>query len=92
MKNIRPPRCRRWNASTINGNAKCGTGLIFNGHIVWNKVRMVKDPDTGKRLSRPNPRKEWQSIDVPQLRIIEHSLGSIRARPEAAACSNRSLD
>jgi hypothetical protein len=35
---------------------------------------MVKDPDTGKRLSRPNPRDEWQSIDVPQLRIVEQSV------------------
>jgi site-specific DNA recombinase len=35
---------------------------------------MVKDPDTGKRLSRPNPRDEWQSINVPQLRIVEQSV------------------
>ena len=77
-ENIRPPRGRRWNASTINGNAQRGAGLIFNelyaGRIVWNKVRMVKDPDTGKRLSRPNPRDEWQSIDVSQLRIVEQSV------------------
>jgi site-specific DNA recombinase len=76
-ENIPPPRGRRWNASTINGNAQRGAGLIFNelysGRIVWNKVRMVKDPDTGKRLSRPNSREEWQSIDVPQLRIVEQS-------------------
>jgi site-specific DNA recombinase len=56
-ESVRPPRGRRWNASTINGNAQRGAGLIFNelyaGRIVWNKVRMVKDPDTGKRLSRP---------------------------------------
>ncbi|MBR0854134.1 recombinase family protein [Bradyrhizobium liaoningense] len=77
-ENIDPPRGRRWNASTINGNAKRGTGLIFNelyaGRIIWNKVRMVKDPDTGKRLSRPNPREEWRSIDAPQLRIVEQSV------------------
>jgi site-specific DNA recombinase len=77
-ENVRPPRGRRWNASTINGNAQRGAGLIFNelyaGRIVWNKVRMVKDPDTGKRLSRPNPRDEWQSIEVPQLRIVEQSV------------------
>jgi hypothetical protein len=24
------------------------------GRLVWNTVRMVKDPDTGKRLSRPD--------------------------------------
>ena len=77
-ENVRPPRGRQWNASTINGNAQRGTGLIFNelyaGRIVWNKVRMVKNPDTGKRLSRPNPRDEWQSINVPQLRIVEQSV------------------
>jgi site-specific DNA recombinase len=75
---VRPPRGRQWNASTINGNAQRGAGLIFNelyaGRIVWNKVRMVKDPDTGKRLSRPNSRDEWQSINVPQLRIVEQSI------------------
>lgn len=75
---VRPPRGRRWNASTINGNAQRGAGLIFNelyaGRIVWNKVRMVKDPDTGKRLSRPNPRDEWQSIEAPQVRIVEQSI------------------
>jgi site-specific DNA recombinase len=35
---------------------------------------MVKDPDTGKRLSRPNPRDESQSIKAPQLRIVEQSV------------------
>jgi DNA invertase Pin-like site-specific DNA recombinase len=77
-ESVCPPRGRRWNASTINGNAQRGAGLIFNelyaGRIVWNKVRMVKDPDTGKRLSRPNPRDEWQTIDAPQLRIVEQSV------------------
>ena len=45
---IAPPRGASWNASTINGNSRRGTGIIFNelyvGRIVWNKVRMVKDP------------------------------------------------
>lgn len=72
---IAPPRGTRWNASTINGNAQRGNGLIFNelyvGRIVWNKVRMVKDPDTGKRISRPNPRDQWQAIAAPKLRILD---------------------
>ncbi|MBM3642517.1 MAG: recombinase family protein, partial [Alphaproteobacteria bacterium] len=42
---VAPPRGAKWNASTINGNAQRGNGLIFNelyaGRIVWNKVRMV---------------------------------------------------
>ena len=71
---VPPPRGRAWNASTINGNRRRGTGLLQNelyaGRLVWNKVRMVKDPDTGKRISRPNPKSEWQVTDTPDLAII----------------------
>ncbi len=77
-ESISPPRGRSWNASTINGNMQRGTGIIQNelyaGRLVWNKVRMIKDPDTGKRLSRPNVKNEWQATDVPDLRIISQEL------------------
>lgn len=59
-------------------NAQRGIGIIFNelytGRIVWNKVRMVKNPDTGKRLSRPNPRDDWQVVPAPHLRIIDEDI------------------
>jgi site-specific DNA recombinase len=75
---IAPPRGRSWNASTINANMQRGTDLIQNelyaGRLVWNKVSMVKDPDTGKRLSRPNDKKDWQIADVPDLRIVSQEL------------------
>ena len=75
---VPPPRGRAWNASTINGNTRRGTGLLQNelyaGRLVWNKVRMVKDPDTGKRISRPNPKSEWQIANVPDLAIISREL------------------
>ncbi|WP_348643558.1 recombinase family protein, partial [Mesorhizobium sp. M2E.F.Ca.ET.209.01.1.1] len=49
---IAPSRGTRCNGSTINVNAQRGVGLLFNelyvGRIIWNKVRMVKNPDTGK--------------------------------------------
>ncbi|MFN3349467.1 recombinase family protein [Pseudorhodoplanes sp.] len=74
-RNVLPPRGKRWNASTINGNATRGSGMILNeiyaGRIVWNKVRMVKDPASGKRVSRPNPVDQWQSCDAPHLRIVD---------------------
>ena len=35
---------------------------------------MVKDPDTGKRISRPNPQREWQVTDTPDLAIIPPEL------------------
>nr|WP_276556853.1 recombinase family protein [Rhodoblastus acidophilus] len=77
-RRVSPPRGRYWTASTLNGSLKRHNGIILNelyaGRIVWNRVRMIKDPDTGKRVSRPNPRSEWQSIDAPHLRIVEQEL------------------
>ena len=67
-----------WSPSTIYGNAKRGTGILNNelyvGRLVWNRLRYVKNPDTGKRVSRLNPSSEWMSKDVPHLRIVPDDL------------------
>jgi site-specific DNA recombinase len=59
----------------INGNNARGHGMLLNelyaGRIVWNKVRMIKDPATGKRISRPNPASAYRITEAPQLRIID---------------------
>jgi site-specific DNA recombinase len=72
---IAAPRGTRWNASTINGNNARGHGMLLNelyaGRIVWNKVRMVKDPTTGKRISRINAKEQHRITEAPQLRIID---------------------
>ena len=72
------PRGRGWGASTINGNAARGTGILNNriyiGKLVWNKLRYVKDPDTGKRRSKANKAQAVIEKDVPHLRIIEQDL------------------
>ena len=72
------PSGKPWHPSTINGNAARGTGLLNNelyvGRLVWNRLRYVKDPDTGRRVSRLNPRDEWIVKDVPELRIIDDEL------------------
>jgi site-specific DNA recombinase len=47
---------------------------LYVGRLVWNKVRMVKDPDTGKRLSWPNPKSEWRTAEVPHLAIVSADL------------------
>jgi site-specific DNA recombinase len=52
-----------------------GGGLILNsiyaGRITWNRVRMVKDPVTRKRLSRPNPPDQYRFAEAPHLQIID---------------------
>ena len=62
-----------------------GTGILNNelyvGRLVWNRLRYVKDPDTGKRVSRPNPPSEWVTTDVPELRIVDDELwNQVKAR------------
>ncbi|WP_312808785.1 recombinase family protein [Agrobacterium cavarae] len=75
---IAPPRGTKWNASTINGNGARGNGIIrnpiYDGRLVWNRVRMVKDPSTGKRISRVNDASEHETIEVPHLRIVDEQL------------------
>jgi hypothetical protein len=75
---VAPVRGGAWNASTINGSVKRGTGIlaneIYNGEIVWNKVGKIKNPATGKRVPRINPRSEWRHVDAPHLRIVDKNL------------------
>ena len=67
-----------WTDSTLRGHTARGTGFINNelyiGKLVWNRLRYVKDPATGKRVSRLNPRDKWITTEVPELRIVDDAL------------------
>jgi DNA invertase Pin-like site-specific DNA recombinase len=69
------PAGSAWSPSTIHGNAGRGTGILNNelyvGRLIWNRLRYVKDPDTGRRVSRLNPPSLWVTSLVPELRIID---------------------
>ena len=41
---------------------------------MWNRLRYVKNPETGKRVSRINPPEEWIVREVPELRIVDDDL------------------
>ncbi len=72
------PEGRAWRDTTIRGHAARGTGILRNelyvGRLIWNRMRFIKDPATGKRISRMNPPEQWVTEDVPHLRIIEQEL------------------
>ena len=72
------PRGGEWDASTINGNAARGTGILNNemyiGRLVWNRLHYLKDPATGKRISRLNEPDRWIVQNVPDRRIIPQDL------------------
>lgn len=72
------PRGQLWRDTAIRGHQQRGTGLLNNelyiGRLIWNRLRYVKDPETGRRVSRLNPREAWTLTEVPQMRIIEDDL------------------
>lgn len=75
---ISGPRGNLWKPNTIYGWEKRGTGIlrnpIYTGKIVWNRSHFIKDPDTGRRVSRLNPPEEWVINDVPEYRIVDQRL------------------
>lgn len=69
------PAGRDWSGSTINGSRKRGNGILrqelYVGRLVWNRARMLKNPDTGKRVPRQNDSGEHIFSEVPHLRIVD---------------------
>jgi hypothetical protein len=60
------------------GSAARETGLLRNrlyiGERVWNRQDYLKDPDTGKRRARMNPKSAWITHKVPLLAIVERQV------------------
>jgi hypothetical protein len=67
-----------WGDTTIRGHACRGNSILNNelyiGCLVWNRQRFIKDPSTGRRVSRRNPQDDWIRTEVPELRIVEDAL------------------
>lgn len=69
------PRTAKWSLNTIRGHDARQTGILLNplytGRLVWNRNTMVRDPYTGRRVSRVNPADQWQHAEAPHLRIVD---------------------
>jgi site-specific DNA recombinase len=72
------PQGNAWRDTTIRGHALRGTGILRNelyvGQLVWNRMTFMKDPATGKRVSRMNAPGQQVRHEVPALRIIDQDL------------------
>ncbi|MEM7677007.1 MAG: recombinase family protein, partial [Myxococcota bacterium] len=72
------PAGKGWSPSTLNGNWRRGLGILNNelyvGQLIWNKVRYVKNPDTGKHVTRINPESDRVRVDMPDLRIVNQDV------------------
>lgn len=66
---------------------------LYAGRLVWNRQRYVKDPDTGKRVSRTNPADAWIITDVPHGFILSSHdlLTCFNARSRRTPTNRRSI-
>ncbi len=81
---VPPPRwrdgapLRGWTPTTIHGCPKKAIGILNNplyiGRVIWNRSQKLRNPDTGKRITRRRPETEWVHTDVPDLRIVSDEL------------------
>ncbi|MEK1891143.1 MAG: recombinase family protein, partial [Phyllobacterium sp.] len=63
---------------------------LYIGRLVWNRLRYVKDPSSGRRVSRGNPPESWIMEDVPDLRIVDDALwDKVKARQKEIDASPR---
>ncbi|MBK6897602.1 MAG: recombinase family protein [Alphaproteobacteria bacterium] len=87
---IKCPSGKAWGQSTINGNRRRGTGILNNelyiGQLVWNRQRFIKDPATGRRVTRLNDEASLIRQSIPELRIVPQELW------DAAKARQKDLD
>ncbi|MEE2916424.1 MAG: recombinase family protein, partial [Pseudomonadota bacterium] len=74
---IPSPRGGEWRGSSIAGSRARMLGLLHNpvyaGRYAYNRVKMVRDPETRKRVSRVNDPGDLVMIEMPELRIVDES-------------------
>jgi site-specific DNA recombinase len=46
----------------------------YIGLSIWGKTHKLRNPTTGRRIQRQNPRSSWISTQAPELRIVSDSL------------------
>lgn len=77
---IPSPRGGEWRASAIVGNRARQIGILHNpiyvGRYVYNRVTMKRDPESRNRVSRPNASADRQTLELPELRIVDEGLAA----------------
>jgi len=74
VENIPAPSGKAWGQSTINGNRRRVTGILNNRlyivELIWNRQHFIKDPNTGKQVTRLNDEANWVRTEKAELRIV----------------------
>ena len=47
---------------------------LYVGRLIYNRQSYVKNPETGRRTPRLNPKEDWLTTEVPALRVVDQAL------------------
>jgi site-specific DNA recombinase len=46
----------------------------YRGVFVWNRTHKERNPETGRKTSRPRPESEWMRVEIPEWQIVSEEL------------------
>jgi site-specific DNA recombinase len=76
-----PPRTRTMHAWCPSSIREMLRNELYRGVRVWNRTVKTRNPETGRKVSKPRPKDEWERVDVPKLRIVSEELwAAVHAR------------
>jgi DNA invertase Pin-like site-specific DNA recombinase len=76
-----PPRTRTLRAWCPSSIWEMLRNERFRGIHVWNRTRKVRNPETGRKISKARPQEEWKRVEVPEWRIVSEELwNAVQAR------------
>ncbi len=78
-----PPRTRETRAWCPSSLREMLRNERYRGVFVWNRTRKERNPETGRKTSRPRPEAEWMRVEVPEWRIVSDEMwGRVQSQIE----------
>ncbi len=65
-----PPRTRTMRAWCVSSLHEMLRNERYRGVYVWNRTEKRRNPETGRKVSKPRPESEWIRAEVPDWRIV----------------------
>jgi hypothetical protein len=69
-----PPRTRTMRAWCPSSIREMLRNERYRGVFVWNRTEKRRDPETGRKTSRPRPESDWRRVEVPTWRIVSEEI------------------
>jgi site-specific DNA recombinase len=83
IQSPQPPRTRTLQAWCPSSIREMLRNELYRGVRVWNRTVKVRNPETGRKVSKARPKEEWERVAVPKLRIVTEDLwNAVHARIE----------